>query len=263
MMRLPPYRRSTVRLWRAAAVMLALAAGATPGLAAAATNSNARPSQDYAQFQIIPERNIFNPNRRARSAGPTERRETRRAARVEYVTLLGTMSYGKGPFAFFEGSSSELKKVAQPGDKIAGYGVAAIELKRVMLNAGTNWIELPVGKQLRREDQGPWRVADAPERQIASASSSSSGSAAYGSSRSGSTPSPSPAPAPGAMPVPGAEDAIPMVLVDPETGTPVPPPADLSDSTNTLNAAPEPAPAGDENEVLRRLMQRREEEINR
>src|SRR5439155_22205961 len=64
---------------------------------------------DLESFRLIWERNIFAPNRSpfnrvTRSAPPAPRERGRR--RSDSFALIGTMSYEKGRFAFFEGSSS-------------------------------------------------------------------------------------------------------------------------------------------------------------
>src|SRR6266404_1853175 len=68
---------------------------------------------DYQSFRIISERNIFNPNRSGRSdrSEYRTRREPDRRGRSTAFGLIGTMSYEKGSFAFFDGTSSEYRKV--------------------------------------------------------------------------------------------------------------------------------------------------------
>ena len=71
---------------------------------------------DLESFRLIWERNIFNPNRTGRYSRTqqyTRRREPDRRAPVESFALMGTMSYEKGNFAFFEGSSSQYQKVLE------------------------------------------------------------------------------------------------------------------------------------------------------
>jgi hypothetical protein len=69
------------------------------------------------------------------------------------------MTYWKGTFAFFEGTSSERNKTVTLTDLIAGYKVVNIEPNVVKLASGTNELELRVGAQLRREEDGPWLLA--------------------------------------------------------------------------------------------------------
>ena len=103
------------------------------------------------------DRNIFDPNRYPRRPSETSVRTAPRT--VDSLTLVGTMSYERGTFAFFDGSSSEYKKALKLTDVIAGYKVSHIMPNAVKLAAGTNELELPVGMQLRREEDGPWLLA--------------------------------------------------------------------------------------------------------
>jgi hypothetical protein len=140
--------------------LLALLLSAAPS---SAQNSNAPVRFDYSSFRLISEKNIFNANRFGRSAAPPPSSEERKSTRVEAFTLVGTMSYGKGPFAFFDGTSSDFRKVLHPGGTIAGCKLTEISGTRVKLEADTNHFELRVGNQLRREDDGPWQFLDQGE----------------------------------------------------------------------------------------------------
>ena len=111
-------------------------------------------------FRIISERNIFNPNRSSRSRLASGRNDSPRTVRRERFALVGTMSYEKGNFGFFDGSSDEYRKVAEPGQTIAGHRIVAIAPHSVTL-ASTNGaeIQLMVGMQMRREDDGDWQLS--------------------------------------------------------------------------------------------------------
>lgn len=113
----------------------------------------------YAAFRIIVDRNIFDPNRYARHVDSGPRRPT---TVIDSLTLVGTMSYEKGTFAFFDGTSSDYRKALKLNDLIVGYKVTKIAPNSVTLVAGTNQVDLGVGMQLRREDHGPWRVSNQP-----------------------------------------------------------------------------------------------------
>jgi len=134
-------------------------------------------SLEYSAFRLVADRNIFDPNRSPRSTGAPVRPKT-----IDSFTLVGTMSYEKGVFAFFDGTSSDYKKAARPEDVIAGYKVIAISPESVKLMLKTNVMELRVGSQMHRREDGTW------ER--------SSGSASY--AEASSTPASTAAPASGA-----------------------------------------------------------------
>ncbi len=116
------------------------------------------PSQgsDETAFQVITEQNIFNANR----SGGKVVLPSQRPARIEYFTLVGTMAYEKGAFAFFEGSNSEFTKVMKANGVIAGHKLMDIYASSVKIEADGKEIELPVGSQMRREDEGTWHLAE-------------------------------------------------------------------------------------------------------
>ena len=139
-----------------------------------ASDASARPAgasgkADFASFRIIADRNIFDPNR----PGGTRRVEsTPRQKTPDSFTLVGIISYEKGTFAFFDGTSSDYKKALKCADTIAGYKVASIAADTVKLAAGTNQVELRVGMQMRREEDGQWQPGSRPETYAASSNSS-------------------------------------------------------------------------------------------
>ena len=112
---------------------------------------------DFASFQIIGQRNIFDPNRvpHVRSSGAAPRV-------VDSFSFVGTMSYAKGNFAFFDGTSPDFRKVLETGGEIAGFKVTALAPKSVTLVSGTNETVLSVGAQMRRDDDGHWVAATEP-----------------------------------------------------------------------------------------------------
>ncbi len=114
---------------------------------------------DEAAFRIIAERNIFNANRSGGTVRPPT--PTRRPATVEVFALVGTMTYEKGTFAFFEGSRSDYTKVLKADGIIAGHKVVEIQANGVKLDFGGKELELPVGSQMRREDEGAWQISEA------------------------------------------------------------------------------------------------------
>ena len=125
------------------------------------TNAAGRTNRlDYAAFKAIVDKNIFDPNRYARQPGDRGPRSPSKT--VDSLTLVGTMTYEKGTFAFFDGTSSDYKKALKLNDVIAGHKVTNIAPNSVKLAAGTNELELTVGMQLRREEDGPWSLASQP-----------------------------------------------------------------------------------------------------
>ncbi len=126
---------------------------------------------DYANFQVILQRNIFDPNRSPRrTSGPSAPTKV-----SDSFGLVGVMSYDKGTFAFFDGTSSDYRKALKLEDTIAGYKLTNIDPSSVKLQAGTNEVELRVGMQMRHEEDGHW--TSTTQTQTYAATSSSNGSA--------------------------------------------------------------------------------------
>jgi hypothetical protein len=152
------------------------------GQSGSANQRNDTPARpDYSAFGLVYERNIFDPNRVPHQISRTRRDRT---ARFESFSLVGTMTYDKGTFAFFDGTSSDYKKALKLSDAIAGYKITNITPDAVNLSNGTNQVELRVGTQMRSEEGGPWiasgqaqTYSDAPSTSsVASTSASHSSS---------------------------------------------------------------------------------------
>jgi hypothetical protein len=218
-----------------------LAIGLGSQVMAQSTNSSAETPQraesapqrfDESAFRIVPQRNIFNANR---SGGGQVRGPSRRPSSVEYFCLVGTMDYEKGTFAFFEGSSSQFTKVMKPSEVIAGHKLVEISADGVKLEADSKKIELPVGSQMRREDEGAWQVAEARGGFSAVSSGNGSDSGREGRSDHGDSSSRS-----------RRDDSTYRRNEN-------------SQSSNRSSTSTTPAGANEE-EVLKRLMERREKE---
>ena len=140
----------------------------SPSSGPAGTN-NIRSPLDYSAFRVVADRNIFDPNRAPRSTRAPAPQRT-----IDSFSLVGTMSYEKGDFAFFDGSSSDYKKVLKTNDVIAGYKIVTISPELVTVAAGTNQLGLKVGTQMRRGEDGRWERAASPAAYTANSSPSSS-----------------------------------------------------------------------------------------
>jgi hypothetical protein len=141
-----------------------------PDTAAPGTNAVSA-GLDYSAFRLIVDRNIFDPNRFPHAPGRSGPRLPPKS--FDSLTLVGTMNYEKGSFAFFDGTSSDYRKALKLSDVIAGYKVTNIAPDSVTLLAGTNTLQLKVGNQLRREEDGPWMVSGQAGSYAAAPSSAS------------------------------------------------------------------------------------------
>jgi hypothetical protein len=142
-------------------------------------NPGDSPGRDFAAFKIITDRNIFNPNRRA---GRRDQGDEPKPRHTDTLTLVGTLVSEKGIYAFFDGASSDLRKVLGPGASIATYRIAQITPDEVKLEAGTNTVHLRVGMQMRREEEGEWSLVkgSGPALSLSATSSASSGDSSSG-----------------------------------------------------------------------------------
>ena len=210
------------------------------GAFAEPTNAPAR--LNYDSFRMISDRNIFNPNRVARGAPRTTRTaSTAPAAHVESFSLVGIMSYEKGWFAFFEGTSADFKKVLQTDATIGHYKIASVTANVVKLTSGTNEFAMKVGTQMRREDEGEWFLS-------ATGESSSRRRVAF--SRSLTNAEPGSLTTTNGTEVAGNETAPEVIVIESET------------AANPAAGEAQPgngAAATTTDPVLLRLMQRRQE----
>jgi uncharacterized membrane protein YgcG len=186
---------------------------------------------NYVQFsQFITTRNIFDPNRFA-IVGSRPPRQTRTPRSTPTFTLVGTMSYEKGMFAFFDGNQSYLRKVLYQSDSnnIAGYTLAEITLAGVKLQAADKkeFVELKIGQAMQQEGNS-WQPARSGGY---SSGGGSSGFGGFGGPNRGFDSTSS------------GESAAPAA----------------DSSTPEASAAPSPALEG--NDVLKKLMQKREQEL--
>jgi hypothetical protein len=141
-----------------------------------AQESPAVSARDYSGFKVIAERNIFNPNRarRAEAGAPSAREADTRRVTTEALALIGTMSYEKGRFAIFDGTSPQYRIMLQPNGTIAGHTIAEVGVDHVGLEKDGKRIELAVGMQMMRHDEGAWAVSDREEPWRGSAGSNGS-----------------------------------------------------------------------------------------
>jgi hypothetical protein len=211
-------------------------------LLAAAFSAAAQPTNgtDFASFQVISQRNIFDPNRVAH----TRFNSAHASARiVDSFSFLGTMSYEKGDFAFFDGTSPDFHRVLKLDGDIAGFKVTTLTPKSVTLLSGTNEMILPVGTQVRRDDDGHWVISTGPASYTNAGNSHVTGSGRHHRHQDSSAGSNSPATSTTNADNSQADDL------------------NTTDSGPDTNAPEVSAPSGGgANDALTRLMQQRAQE---
>jgi hypothetical protein len=209
-----------------------LALALANGWSAAAQSNRVPGPTDYGRFSsFITERNIFNPNRYA-IYSPTSHPVVHQVPRnAPTFTLVGTMNYEKGMFAFFDGNQSNLRKVLYQSESnnIAGFTLAEITPAGVKLQAADKKqiVELKIGQAMQLE-ANVWQLARSGGYSSGGGNSGFGGFA--GQNRgfdSGSS---------GESAAPAADSSSP-----------------------DASAAPSPALEG--NDVLKKLMQQRQQEL--
>jgi hypothetical protein len=161
---------------------------------------------NYALFSgFISVRNIFNPARYA-VRGNTVIRPTTTPRVGPAFSLVGTMSYEKGMFAFFDGNQNNLRKVLYQSDSnsIAGYTVAEITPAGVQLQSADKkqTVKMKIG-EIMRQNGDAWQLSGQGDLSVGAVGGfgTGGGSAAPGVtgntsvSGAGSTASPAPSPA--------------------------------------------------------------------
>ena len=114
---------------------------------------------DFSGFRIISQRNIFNLTR----VPPRTSRGTAVQAPPTFVdafSLVGTLTYDKGEFAFFDGTRPEYQKALQPTNSIGGYKLVAVLPTSVRLETRGTQFEMKLGMQLRRDEKSAHLYAD-------------------------------------------------------------------------------------------------------
>lgn len=135
----------------------------TPVTPAPAAAPGVSPAQGFAAFQLVVERNIFNPNR----VGRTREASDVKAVRTDEISLVGTMQYEKGLLAFFDSPDSRYAKALREGDTFADFKIQRIMADRVELLRADKPLTLKLSEQLRRPEGGDWSVGPAPNNAFA------------------------------------------------------------------------------------------------
>jgi len=106
-------------------------------------------SMEFDKFAaFVAQRNIFDPNRSADAAFGQLVQKPLKTVKEPVLMLVGTMSYEKGLFAFFDGDNSDLRKVVTPNTQIAGYTITEIDSTGVIMQSNGTVVKLHVGDSM-------------------------------------------------------------------------------------------------------------------
>jgi len=161
-------------LFASAALAASAEAKAPAAPAAAAVSASAKTvptaaNGSFESFRLIGDRNIFDPNRRSRSARSASSEPP--APTGDTIAFVGTMDYDQGVFAFFDSSDARYRKVLPVGGTLADFVVKHVEARRVDLTRDGKVTTLQITQQLHRPDGGEWTVAGASPAPAMSATS--------------------------------------------------------------------------------------------
>ena len=154
----------------------------------------------------------------------TAGRRTDHAASPNQLTLNGAMVTADKSLAFFGGTRTEYRKVLGAGETIGGFKIKSISPSQVELERDGKVTPLPVGQQI-----SPDTTAPTPTAQTQASSEE-------------------------------PQPATPAAAAEPGTGSA---PADAPPATTAPGAPAASGAPADRNEILRRLMQRRQQETSR
>ena len=115
-------------------------------------------SPSMAEFKLIQERNIFDPDRR--KAREPRRERPPEPPREESFTLLGTMTYGQRILAFFEGTERDWTGSFELGKDVGGHILREVAFDKVMLELEGETIALEVGAGRSRRADEAWKTQD-------------------------------------------------------------------------------------------------------
>jgi hypothetical protein len=196
------------------------------------------PKNLFEDFEIIVNRNIFDPSRQtdrrkpspeemsaakaANTTGSATTEEIIDSFKGEEMALVGTLIDGPTSVAFFTSENSDFKTVAQLGESVGEFRLAEIRTECVKLENKGKIIKLPVGSRMSSQRDGEWIIA--------------------ANIRS--------------RPVPKSETEAPP----PKEGSPEKPPEETTASTAA--SAPEAA-GGGADDVLKKLMEKRRKALEK
>ena len=155
---------------------------------AAAPAREASPTEGFDAFQLVVERNIFNPNRVGRArVTPTEK-----PVRVDEIALVGTVQLGGEAIAVFNSPDQAFRKDLRAGETLGEFKLQTVFADGVEMQRGDQSLTLKVAQQLRRVEGKDWAVSayQAPKAGASTPSSSSTFSGRSSTSRSSAPPPP-------------------------------------------------------------------------
>jgi len=141
----------------AACVAALLMAGAVAGGFAEEPSSSSE--EGFGAFRIVVDRNIFDPNREQPRPNP---QTAPPPEQPDQLDLVGVLISEREAVAFFEGAGATGGGACKRGQTVGSYTVSAIDTSTVTLERAGEKIQLAVGRRLNTWKNGKWEVVQAP-----------------------------------------------------------------------------------------------------
>ena len=134
-------------------------------------------------FDILHINNIFDPNRKPYQPD-RERQEPEPEPQIDAFTVIGLMAYADRQIAVLSGSSSEYSGAFKLNDQIDNLKLISLSDKAVLFSEGEATFNVDIGTSLRRVDGGAWKESSERVRTVSKSSSSRSQYSSRGTTRS-------------------------------------------------------------------------------
>lgn len=166
--------RNRVSRNRNAAARASRAEPATRAQASAiqpAEKAEASDGPQFADFNLILARNIFDASRRPMAPRRSAAQTSDTTPIADSIDLLGVMIDANKSVAFTEGSKQDFTQTLEPGGSIAGLKIASISTEGLKLEGAGDIEFWKVGTRLYRRENESWKIGASPRfspRQIQS-----------------------------------------------------------------------------------------------
>ena len=134
-------------------------------------------------FDILHINNIFDPNRKPYQPD-RKRQEPEPEPQIDAFTVIGLMAYADRQIAGLSGSSSEYSGAFKLNDQIDNLKLISLSDKAVLFAEGEATFNVDIGTSLRRVDGGAWKESSERVRTGSKSSSSRSQYSSRGTTRS-------------------------------------------------------------------------------
>ena len=134
-------------------------------------------------FDILHINNIFDPNRIPYQPD-RKRQEPEPEPQIDAFTVIGLMAYADRQIAVLSGSSSEYSGAFKLNDQIDNLKLISLSDKAVLFAEGEATFNVDIGTSLRRVDGGAWKESSERVRTGSKSSSSRSQYSSRGTTRS-------------------------------------------------------------------------------